>query len=228
MSEPEASGKPESPPLAKKALLALARSWFALLERRRRLMSGGPSAPPGRVYGFEARSPDGSLRRLSEYRGDVLVIANTASLCGFTPQYAGLEELQRRFRDRGLRVLAFPSNDFGSQEPGSDAEIGNFCRTRYSVSFEVFSKVQVTGEGAHPLFRFLTTESGLNGPIVWNFSKFLVGREGRVAARFGPETEPLSPKFLAAVTRLLEEPSDGGPGPAPRDASRGGAKGPGG
>ena len=161
------------------------------------------AAPSGAVYGFEALANDGKKVSLRQYQGHVLLIVNTASECGFTPQYAGLQELFDRYRDRGLRVLAFPCNDFGAQEPGTDAQIRGFCSTRFGVAFDLFAKVAVKGPGQHPLYRFLTTESGHNGPITWNFSKFLVDRRGAVAGRFGPETEPLSKALTGAVERLL-------------------------
>lgn len=147
---------------------------------------------------------------LDEFRGQVLLIVNTASRCGFTPQYAGLEELYRKYRDRGFSVLAFPSNQFGRQEPGTAAEIGEFCRKNYSVTFPLFAKIEVNGPGAHPLYRFLKRESPgafgsfTRGRIAWNFTKFLVHRSGRVAARYSPGTRPLS--LAPAIEGLLAEP----------------------
>ena len=165
--------------------------------------TGTATGEPGKLYGFEMKMIDGKPRPLSEYRGQVLLIVNTASLCGFTPQYDTLEALHKKYRDRGLRVLGFPANEFGAQEPGPDEQIAAFCRTRFSISFDLFSKITVKGPGIHPLYKFLTTESGYNGDIAWNFSKFLVDRSGRVSARFGPETDPMSSKLTGAVERLL-------------------------
>lgn len=166
-------------------------------------IDAGAAAPAGRIYELEARLIDGTALRLSEYRGSVLLIVNTASRCGFTPQYEGLEALHRRYADRGLRVLGFPANEFGGQEPGDEAEIRSFCSTRYAVSFDLFAKVAAKGPGIHPLFAFLTRESGHNGELRWNFTKFLVSRDGRVAARFEPEDDPLSPPVVEKLEELL-------------------------
>jgi glutathione peroxidase len=144
---------------------------------------------------------------LAAFRGSVLLIVNTASKCGFTPQYAGLEALYRTYRDRGFEILSFPSNQFGAQEPGTEPEIGAFCAEKYGVSFPIFAKIDVNGQRAHPLYRFLKTEKpGLlgfigSGAIRWNFTKFLVDREGTVVARYGPAKEPGS--LAPAIERLL-------------------------
>ena len=138
------------------------------------------------VYDHSARSLDGSERPLSEFRGQVLLIVNVASRCGFTPQYAGLEALYRSYRDRGFAVLGFPCNQFGSQEPGTEADIQSFCATTYDVSFPMFAKVEVNGADAHPLYRYLKGERpGILGTeaIKWNFTKFLVDRNGSVVKR---------------------------------------------
>jgi glutathione peroxidase len=145
------------------------------------------------VFDFHASALDGTPVDLSRYRGKVLLIVNTASACGFTPQYKGLEAVYRRFRARGLEVLGFPCNQFGQQEPGSEAEIGAFCDKQYGVSFPLFAKVDVNGANAHPLFRHLESEApGLLGTrrIKWNFTKFLVGSDGKVIRRYAPTTKP--------------------------------------
>jgi glutathione peroxidase len=145
------------------------------------------------VHEFSARTIDGKSRKLADYKGKVLLVVNTASQCGFTPQYKGLEAIYRQFKDRGFAVLGFPSNQFGQQEPGSDTEIAEFCEMNYGVSFPLFSKVDVNGEGAHPLFKFLTSaKPGVLGSeaIKWNFTKFLVGKDGQVIARYAPTTKP--------------------------------------
>jgi glutathione peroxidase len=145
------------------------------------------------IYDFTMPLPDGSDVPLSDLRGRVLLIVNTASRCGFTPQYAGLEKLHRDMGPEGLAVLAFPCNQFGGQEPGSAEDIAQFCSVNYGVTFPVAAKVEVRGEGAHPLFRFLTRERrGLFGTraIKWNFTKFLVDRQGKVVTRYGPRTKP--------------------------------------
>ncbi len=156
------------------------------------------------VHDFSADTIDGRSRALSHYRGKVLLIVNTASQCGFTPQYAGLEALYREYRDRGLEILGFPCNQFGAQEPGSESEIAKFCETRYGVSFPMFAKVEVNGDTAHPLFEWLRKEApGLLGSqaIKWNFTKFLVDREGRAVARFAPTTAPAD--LAPAIEKLL-------------------------
>jgi len=139
------------------------------------------------------RAADGATQDLSAWRGKVLLIVNTASKCGFTPQYEGLEVLWRRFKDRGLAVLAFPCNQFGAQEPGSAEEIQGFCSTRYDVTFPIFGKIDVNGADAAPLYRHLKAHApGLLGSqaIKWNFTKFLVDREGKVVRRYAPMTKP--------------------------------------
>jgi glutathione peroxidase len=145
------------------------------------------------VFDFSATALDGKPVDLAAYRGKVLLIVNTASACGFTPQYKGLEELHRQYGERGLAVLGFPCNQFGKQEPGTEAEIGAFCEKNYGVSFPMFAKVEVNGDGAHPLFQHLKGEKpGVLGTeaIKWNFTKFLVGRDGEVVKRYAPQTPP--------------------------------------
>lgn len=147
------------------------------------------------AYDFSATDIDGQTRSLGEFRGKVLLIVNVASKCGFTPQYTGLEALWREYRDRGLVVLGFPCDQFGHQEPGDEAEIRNFCSLNYDVGFPLFAKIDVNGDQAHPLWQWLKKEkSGLLGlsAIKWNFSKFLVGRDGRVIDRYAPTDKPES------------------------------------
>lgn len=147
------------------------------------------------VYDFEAQRIDGSAVSLGEYRGKVLLIVNTASKCGFTPQFEGLEALHEKYAGQGLAVLGFPSNQFGGQDPGSNAEIGAFCVKNYGVSFPMMAKIEVNGSGAAPLYQWLTREKpGLLGStaIKWNFTKFLVGRDGRVLKRYAPLDKPAS------------------------------------
>ncbi len=145
------------------------------------------------VFDFQANYLDGKPADLSTYRGKVLLIVNTASQCGFTPQYKGLEQLYGQYRERGLEVLGFPCNQFGQQEPGSEGEIAAFCEKNYGVSFPMFGKVDVNGDAAHPLFRYLKESApGVLGTeaIKWNFTKFLVDREGKVHKRYAPQTKP--------------------------------------
>lgn len=148
---------------------------------------------PASVYDFEALSIDGRAVPLSQYRGRVLLIVNTASACGFTPQFGGLEQLHQTYGERGLVVLGFPCNQFGSQDPGTNDEIGAFCQRNYGVSFPMMGKIDVNGADAHPLYRWLTAEApGLLGSkaIKWNFTKFLVGPDGRVIKRYAPQDAP--------------------------------------
>jgi len=145
------------------------------------------------IYDFSARDIDGNERSLAEYRGKALLVVNVASKCGFTPQYKGLEALQKEFHDKGFEVLGFPCDQFGHQEPGDEAEIRNFCSLTYDVSFPMFSKIDVNGDNAHPLYRWLKKEQkGLLGTegIKWNFTKFLVGRDGQVVERYAPTDTP--------------------------------------
>jgi glutathione peroxidase len=140
---------------------------------------------------------------LSRFAGQVLLIANTASKCGFTPQYAGLQRIWEEYRDRGLIVLGVPSNDFGGQEPGSEPEIRGFCDTKYGVSFPMAGKLPVSGAGAHPLFRFLAREGGMLSRPRWNFYKYVVGRDGRLLTWFSSLTPPGSGRMRQAVERAL-------------------------
>lgn len=142
---------------------------------------------------LQADRIDGTPLALSELKGRVLLIVNTASACGFTPQFAGLEKLHQTYASQGLTVLGFPCNQFGGQDPGSDAEIGAFCQKNYGVSFQMMHKIEVNGDHAHPLYRWLCAEApGLMGSkaIKWNFTKFLVGRDGRVIRRYAPQDAP--------------------------------------
>ncbi len=160
---------------------------------------------PASVYDFDALSIDGRSVPLSQYRGRVLLIVNTASACGFTPQFGGLEQLHQTYGGRGLVVLGFPCNQFGAQDPGSNDEIGAFCQKNYGVSFPMMGKIDVNGADAHPLYRWLTAEApGLLGSkaIKWNFTKFLVGKDGRVLKRYAPQDAPakLEKDLAAALT----------------------------
>jgi len=158
------------------------------------------------VYDFKANSLDGKPVDLTQFRGKVLLIVNTASNCGFTPQYKGLEAVYEQFKDRGVEVLGFPCNQFGAQEPGTADEIGAFCERNYGVTFPLFDKIDVNGDGAHPLFKHLKTEApGLMGTeaIKWNFTKFLIRKDGRVYKRYAPQTEPK--ELMKDIEKLLAE-----------------------
>jgi glutathione peroxidase len=145
------------------------------------------------VYGFKVQSIDGREVTLDAYKGKVLLIVNVASKCGFTPQYEGLEKLQESYGEKGFAVLGFPCNQFGSQEPGTEADIQAFCTLNYGVKFPMFSKIDVNGPNAHPLYEYLKKEEpGILGTeaIKWNFTKFLVGKDGKVVKRYAPQTKP--------------------------------------
>ena len=161
---------------------------------------------PVSIYDFKVTKIDGSEISMSEYRGKVLLIVNTASKCGFTPQYEGLETLYEKYKERGLMILGFPCNQFSEQEPGTNAEIANFCLVNYGVSFPMFEKIEVNGDNAHPLYKYLKKEAtGLLGSesIKWNFTKFLVDRNGKVIDRYAPSTKPKS--IEEDIEKLLVE-----------------------
>jgi glutathione peroxidase len=166
------------------------------------------------VYDFSAQRLDGRPQDLSEYRGQVLLVVNVASECGFTPQYAGLQALQEAYADQGFQVLGFPCNQFGGQEPGGPEQIASFCSSRFGVDFPLFAKIDVNGNDPHPLYRFLKQAApGALGTqaIKWNFTKFLVGRDGRVIERFAPATRP--DDLRGAIEKALRAPREGSPGP---------------
>ena len=159
------------------------------------------------AYDFTARQIDGQDIALSQFKGQVMLIVNTASACGFTPQFGGLEALHKRYAGQGLAVLGFPCNQFGSQDPGTDGEIAGFCQMNYGVSFPMMSKIKVNGDNADPLFKWLCAEApGLLGTkaIKWNFTKFLVGRDGQVIGRYAPTDKPesMAKDIEAALTAL--------------------------
>ena len=158
---------------------------------------------PTTFHDFTVRTLDGREQALSVYRGQVLLVVNTASRCGFTPQYEGLEAIHREYRERGFQVLGFPANDFMAQEPGTNAEIREFCSTRFHVTFPMYEKISVKGRRIAPVYRWLTKDSGFPGEISWNFNKFLIGPDGRVLARFGSSTAPESEQVRQAVEKAL-------------------------
>jgi glutathione peroxidase len=154
-------------------------------------------------YDLEATSIDGAPVKLSEYKGKVLLIVNVASRCGYTPQYEGLQNLYNTYRDQGFVVLGFPSNDFGGQEPGTEAEIKAFCSSKFGANFPLFSKVAVVGAAKHPVYQFLTQSTG-GREVGWNFEKFLVDRSGRVAGRFPSSVAPASSELTTAISAALK------------------------
>ena len=166
------------------------------------------------VLDFTVKDIDGNDVALQTYAGNVIMIVNVASKCGFTPQYEGLQDLYSRYRERGFVILGFPANNFMGQEPGTNAEIKAFCTATYNVEFPMFAKISVKGEDTAPLYRFLTAEQTnpeFRGKITWNFNKFLVGRNGAVINRFGTRTKPLSEKILTAIEDALQAPRPGTP-----------------
>ena len=176
------------------------------------LSTGVQTSPPGSkvpaALNFTLNRIDGKPVNLSEYQGNVVLIVNVASECGYTPQYAGLEQLHRKYAARGLRILGFPANDFGAQEPGTNAEISEFCKKNYGVEFDIFSKIVVRGSGQAPLYKFLTsteTNPKFAGQVGWNFEKFLIGRNGEVIGRFLSEVEPLSNQVVRAIENALAQ-----------------------
>jgi glutathione peroxidase len=159
------------------------------------------------VYDFTLNSIDGQPTSLSTFKGKVLMLVNVASRCGYTPQYAGLEALYEKYKDRGFVIVGIPANNFGGQEPGTNQEIKTFCTAKYHVSFPMMSKVSVKGDDITPLYQFLTDKSthpDTGGDIGWNFTKFLVGPDGKVIARFDSKVEPQSPEVSSAVEKALD------------------------
>jgi glutathione peroxidase len=166
--------------------------------------SAESTVPP--VLGFTMKSLDGHDVNLAQYQGKVILMVNTASKCGNTPQYAPLEALYTKYADQGFVILGFPSNDFGHQEPGTDIQISEFCTKNYGVTFDMFSKVDVKGDNICPLYQYLTgedTDKPFAGTITWNFEKFLIGRDGAILARFKPKTQPDSPQVISAIEAAL-------------------------
>ena len=155
------------------------------------------------AHSFTVSTITGESKSLEAYHGRVLLIVNVASQCGLTPQYAGLEKLHEELAPKGLSILGFPANEFGAQEPGTEAEIKTFCETKFGVKFDMFAKVKVKGDGIHPLFSYLTKDSPFPGDIKWNFGKFLVGKDGSVVARFEPTVAPDAPELRAAIEKAL-------------------------
>ena len=158
---------------------------------------------PSNIYDFTLNDIDGKPVSLSRYRGKTLLLVNTASFCGNTPQYTDLQTMYERYRSKGFEVLAFPANNFGQQEPGTDAEIKGFCLTKYSLSFPLFSKISVKGSDKHPLYRYLTEKSAFPGEVEWNFQKYLVDPNGVVVARYHHRTKPLSDEIVRDIEQTL-------------------------
>jgi glutathione peroxidase len=167
-----------------------------------------PAKKPASVLDFHVKDIDGKEVDLARFRGKVLLIVNTASQCGFTPQYKDLEAIYEKYKDQGFEVLAFPANEFGSQEPGDNPRIKEFCSTKYKVTFPLFSKIVVDGPEIHPLYQFLTngsTDPKFAGKIRWNFTKFLVNKKGEIVDRFEPQENPSAKKTTGAIEKALAE-----------------------
>ena len=168
------------------------------------LMSDSGSQHASKIYDFTMKTIDGQQKSLADYKGKVLLIVNVASKCGHTPQYTGLESLYEKYKDKGFMILGFPANNFLWQEPGTDAEIKNFCTTKYNVTFDMFSKISVKGSDQHPLYAYLTKDSPFRGDVKWNFQKYLIDRNGTVSAKFAPGTEPDDPELVQTLEKLLQ------------------------
>ena len=155
------------------------------------------------VYDFTVKTIDGQDKSLSKYKGKVLLIVNTASRCGYTHQYKGMEAIYQQFKPQGFEILAFPANNFLGQEPGNNSEIKKFCELKFKTTFPLFAKISVKGEDVAALYQYLTTQSGFNGDITWNFNKFLVDKTGKVVARFDSKTEPQADQLVDQIKQLL-------------------------
>lgn len=164
-----------------------------------------PMPDASALYSFTMNSIDGKPVPLSSYKGKVLLIVNVASFCGYTPQYEDIEKVFEQYKDKGFSVLAFPANNFGNQEPGTDQEIKDFCSLKYDVSFDMFSKINVKGPNQHPLYRYITTESPVRGEVKWNFQKYLVDRKGTIVAMFPTKVKPTDDEFIEKLEALLAE-----------------------
>lgn len=154
------------------------------------------------LHDFQASTIDGTDKTLADYRGKAVLVVNVASQCGLTPQYAKLQELHEKYGSRGLEILGFPCNQFMGQEPGSESDIKTFCETKFGVTFPMFSKIDVNGAGAHPLYQWLKAETG-GGEITWNFEKFLISKDGSIVQRFSPKTAPDAPDVVRAIETAL-------------------------
>lgn len=156
-------------------------------------------------YSFSMKSLEGKEKPLSDFKGKVVMVVNTASFCGYTPQYKDLEALYKQYQSKGFVILGFPANNFGKQEPGTDKDIATFCERNYGVSFPMFSKISVKGDDIHPLYKYLTTETPFKEEIAWNFTKFLVDKKGNVVAKFPSKIKPTEKEVLAKIDELIAQ-----------------------
>jgi glutathione peroxidase len=197
---------PESPTVIERIALLILPVVALLVCVPRVVAADEPARRPTSVLDFSVKDIDGKSVALSRYKGEVLLVVNTASQCGYTPQYQGMEAVHQRYKGRGFEVLAFPANEFGAQEPGSNSEIKAFCTSNYNVTFPIFSKIVVKGPEIHPFYQFLTnakTDPKFAGDISWNFNKFLIDRDGKVIARFDSGDGPESAKVTRAIEAAL-------------------------
>lgn len=155
------------------------------------------------IYDFTMKTIDGQTKALADYKGKIVMVVNVASFCGNTPQYKDLEAIYRKYKDKGFTILAFPSNNFGEQEPGTDQEIKTFCTSKYDVTFDVFSKISVRGDDQHPLYRYITKDSPFPGDVKWNFQKYLVDANGTLVAMFPPKTKPTDAAVIEKIESLI-------------------------
>ncbi|TAE25804.1 MAG: glutathione peroxidase [Candidatus Kapaibacterium sp.] len=181
------------------AVVILFTTTNAFSSKEPRAMSNAAS-----IHEFTVNSIEGKPVKLEDYKGKVVLIVNVASRCGFTPQYEGLEKLYKQYSSKGFVVLAFPANNFMGQEPGTDADIKQFCSTKYNVTFPMFSKISVKGDDMHPLYQFLTTKSTPAGDVRWNFGKFLIGKDGKIIARYDSKVAPEAAELTSAIDAALK------------------------
>ena len=189
------------------AVVAIAAGVFVVFQPKpvRQQAAAGP--PAKSIYDFQMKDIDGKDVKLDKYKGKVVMVVNTASKCGYTPQYEGLQAIFDKYKDQGLVVLGFPANNFGGQEPGTEAEIKEFCTLKYKVTFPMFAKISVKGEDQHPLYSYLTsaeTNPAFPGEISWNFNKFLIDRNGKIIARFGSKDTPQGEAVTSAIETALK------------------------
>jgi len=181
---------------------ALLLSMFIVFAGVQQTMNQANDAP---FYRFTMKTIDGKEQPLASYQGKVVLVVNVASRCGHTPQYEDLEATYRKYGAKGLAILGFPANNFGSQEPGSDSEIKEFCKTSYDVTFDLFSKISVKGEDQHPLYRYLTTETPFKGDVKWNFQKYLIDKKGNIVAMYPSRVKPTDEEVVRKIEALLAE-----------------------
>ena len=188
------------------AVAVLGAGAFAMYHHESPVQNVEAASPAKSIYDFQMKDIDGKDVKLSKYKGNVLLVVNTASKCGYTPQYEGLQAIYSKYHDQGFEILGFPANNFGGQEPGTEAEIKEFCTMKYKVTFPMFAKISVKGEDQHPLYTYLTskeTDPAFAGDISWNFNKFLIDRNGKILARFSSKDTPQSDAVVGAIETAL-------------------------